>query len=114
MSEQKFFISSVYRPAGCTTLEKELVKFAEQKRNFVMDRAGLEAFTAEIAAEQDRIRAARPRLRPVSIYLSFPPKGWTGTITHITMGQASAAVIEVQGEQYGEKVYTKDQIEVDV
>lgn len=104
MSEQKFFISSVYRPAGCTTLEKELVKFAEQKRNFVMDRAALEAFTGEIAAEQDRIRAERPRLHPVPIFLSFPPKGWTGTITHITMGQASVAVIEVAGEQYGEKV----------
>ena len=106
---QKYFISSIYTPAGSTTIEKELSGFARKKQNYIM-----EAFTAEIAAEQDRIRAARPRLRPVSIYLSFPPKGWAGTITHITMGQASAAVIEVQGEQYGEKVYTKDQIEVDV
>ena len=111
---QKYFISSIYTPAGSTTIEKELSSFARKKQNYIMDRSGLEAFTAEIAAEQDRIRAARPRLRPVSIYLSFPPKGWTGTITHITMGQASAAVIEVQGEQYGEKVYTKDQTEVDV
>ena len=99
MSKQKYFISSVYRPAGCTTLEKELVIFAEKKQHFVMDRAGLEAYTGEIAAEQDRIRAERPRLRPVSIYLSFPPKGWTGTITHITMGQATVAVVEVAGEQ---------------
>ena len=100
METKKYFISSVYRPAGCTTLENELVKFAEEKQHYVMDRAGLEAYTAEIAAEQDRIRAQRPRLRAVQIYLSFPPKGWTGTITHITMGQASVAVVEVAGEQY--------------
>ena len=100
---QKYFISSVYRPAGCTTLEKQLVSFAEKKQHFIMDRAGLEAFTREIAAEQDRIRAERPRLRAVSIYLSFPPKGWTGTINHITMGQASIAVVDVAGEQYGDQ-----------
>lgn len=100
METKKYFISSVYRHAGCTTLEKELVKFAEEKQHYVMDRAGLEAYTAEIAAEQDRIRAQRPRLRTVQIYLSFPPKGSVGTITHITMGQASVAVIEVSGEQY--------------
>jgi len=102
MSKQKYFISSVYRPAGCTTLEKSLVDFAEKKKNYIMDRPGLEAFTAAIAAEQKRIRTERPRLREVSIFLSFPPKGWSGTITHITMGQASVAVVEVQGEEYGD------------
>ncbi len=100
MKEQKYFISTIYRPAGCTTIEKELSSFAEKKQHYVMDRAGLEAFTAEIAAEQKRIRTARPRLREVSIFLSFPPKGWAGTITHITMGQASVSVVEVAGEQY--------------
>jgi len=106
---QKYFISSIYRPAGCTTIEKELSSFAEKKQHYVMDRAGLEAYTAEIAAEQDRIRAQRPRLRAVSIYLSFPPKGWLGTITHITMGQASVSVVEVAGEQFGDQVTPADQ-----
>lgn len=94
--DNRYFITEVYTPAGCRTIEKALAKYAERYEDHVLSEGAMLRLAEELRAEQDRLLAAQPRLRPVDIHCNLTGDAYGFRWFHA--GQASIHFRLIKGE----------------
>lgn len=99
--DSRFFITEVYIPAGCRTMEHNLAKVAEPYVDHVLSYDAMLRLSDMIAREQVSILAENKRLKPVEISIdldgdtySTPGHVWR----YFNIGQVSIHFRIVKGE----------------
>ena len=99
--ETRFFITDVYIPAGCRTMEHNLAKLAEPYIDHILSYDAMLRLADKVAQEQTAILKENKRLKPVDIsvdldgdYYSLPGKAWR----FFRIGQVSVQFRLVKGE----------------
>lgn len=93
--ENRFFITEVYVPSGCRTLEHNLAAYMRQYLDHVVSEGALNRLADELHAEQARLVEANRRLRPVEIFADLD--GRYGFYSYHA-GQVSLRLRLVKGE----------------
>lgn len=96
MADNRFFITEVYTPAGCRTLEKQLAHYAERYENHILSEGAMQRLADELTAERDRICALNKRIQPVNVDFNLDGDGYG--FRWFRMGQASIHFRLVAGE----------------
>ena len=94
--DNRYFITEVYTPAGCRTMEKALAKHAERYEDHILSEGAMLRLADELKAEQDRILSENKRLSTVDIHVNL--KGDPYGFRWFNIGQASIHFRMVHGE----------------
>lgn len=94
--DNRYFITEVYTPAGCRTLERQLAQFARRYENHILSEGAMQRLADELQAEQVRLHALSRRLSPVTIDFNLNGDDYGYRWFH--MGQASIHFRLVAGE----------------
>lgn len=94
--ENRYFITDVYIPSGCRTLEHNLAKVAEPYVDHILSAEAMRRLAELIIAEQDKLCAANKRLKPVDVSLDLDGGDFRWRFFHI--GQVSVSFRYVMGE----------------
>lgn len=99
--ETRFFITDVYLPAGCRTMEHNLAKVAEPYVDHILSYDAMLRLADKVAEEQTAILKENKRLKPVAISVdldgetySIPGEAWR----YFRIGQVSVHFRLVKGE----------------
>ena len=99
--ENRFFITEIYVPAGCRTMEHNLAKVAEPYVDHVLSYDAMLRLADMIAREQVSILAENKRLTPVEISVDLDGDTYS-TPGHVwrffNIGQVSIHFRLVKGE----------------
>lgn len=94
--ENRFFITEVYTPAGCRTIEKQLAHYAERYENHILSEGAMLRLADELTEERNKICALNKRIQPVDIGVNLKGDGYGYRWFH--MGQAAIHFRHVEGE----------------
>ena len=94
--ENRFFITDVYIPSGCRTLEHNLAKVAEPYVDHILSAEAMRRLAELIIAEQDKLCAASKRIKPVAIDMDLDGGDYRWRFFRI--GQVSVSFRHVKGE----------------
>ncbi len=99
--ETRFFITDVYIPTGCRTMEHNLAKVAEPYVDHILSYDAMLRLADKVAEEQTAILKENKRLKPVAISVdldgetySIPGEAWR----YFRIGQVSVHFRLVKGE----------------
>ena len=93
--ENRFFITEVYVPAGCRTLEHNLAAYMRQYVDHIVSETALNRIADELRVEQTKLIEANRRLKPVEIFTDLD--GRYGFYSYHA-GQVSLHLRLVKGE----------------
>ena len=98
MADNRYFITEVYTPAGCRTLERQLAQYARSYEDHILSEGAMLRLADELKAEQERIRTTNKRLLPLRIDYNFDGDGYGYRYRWFHMGQVSIHFRLVAGE----------------
>lgn len=94
--DNRYFITEVYTPAGCRTLERQLAQFARSYEDHILSEGAMLRLADDIKAEQKSICATNKRLQPLRIDYNFDGDDYGYRWFHA--GQVSIHFRQVKGE----------------
>ena len=99
--ERKYYIRHVHSEARASAMEKELMKFCQQKVGFVMSENRLFAWSEEIRSLRNDLKRANPRIKEVEIRLEYNPRSKRGDmeLSYIKVGEGYIGLDVVKGEE---------------
>lgn len=99
--ENRFFITDVYIPSGCRTMEQNLAKVAQPYVDHILSYDAMLRLADIIAQEQEAYLAENKRLKPVQISIDLDGKTYarTGQVwRYFNVGQVSIHFRHIKGE----------------
>lgn len=94
--ETRFFITDVYIPAGCRTMEHNLAKVVEPYIDHIMSEEAMRRLADKVVEEQNNLCAANKRIKPVTIEMDLDGGDYRWRFFRI--GQVSISFRYVKGE----------------
>lgn len=98
--ENRFFITDVYIPSGCRTMEQNLAKVAEPYVDHILSYDAMLRLADIIAQEQEAHLAENKRLKPVQISIDLDGETYkhSPAYRYFHIGQVSVQFRFVKGE----------------